>query len=320
VDYGSDVKARGQLKRNTGKDYRLSMLGLGFSTAPRPLSSPGIKIYGSLPHLQLDEWIDYYRARNEIYNTNPGDVLSLIDTVNLDIYTTIFYGREITDTNFVMTRAVDGFTGTIESSLLKGNFALPLWDSPQNPIVADLEYIKIQPGDSESQPTGMLPDNFFNLNLYSKVMSYGHFLVSDFRIDTRVEDDHLTVDKLAFRRDNLEQYVVLRNTPIPEYVSPPSKEAPTGHEIPFLQGTVTMKYDVSNRGLATNLKIVEAHPREFVEMQHQVQRELRRRIHRPQFDDAVAVSTRDQILVHRFFYRQADLDALQAAATESEET
>jgi len=203
VDYGSDVKARGQLKRNTGKDYRLSMLGLGFSTAPRPLSSPGIKIYGSLPHLQLDEWIDYYRARNEIYNTNPGDVLSLIDTVNLDIYTTIFYGREITDTNFVMTRAVDGFTGTIESSLLKGNFALPLWDSPQNPIVADLEYIKIQPGDSESQPTGMLPDNFFNLNLYSKVMSYGHFLVSDFRIDTRVEDDHLTVDKLAFRRDKV---------------------------------------------------------------------------------------------------------------------
>ena len=49
-----------------------------------------------------------------------------------------------------------------------------------------------------------------------------------------------------------------------------------------------MKYDVSRRGIATNLKIVEAHPREFVEMQHQVQRELRRRIYRPQFDDAVA--------------------------------
>jgi tetratricopeptide (TPR) repeat protein len=129
-----------------------------------------------------------------------------------------------------------------------------------------------------------------------------------------------STERLAFRRDHLERYAVLRSTPIPEYVSAPSKEAPTGQEIPFLQGTVTMKYDVSNRGLATNLKIVEAHPREFVEMQHQVQRELRRRIHRPQFDDAVAVSTNDQILVHRFYYRQADLDALQAAAAEPEET
>ena len=126
--------------------------------------------------------------------------------------------------------------------------------------------------------------------------------------------------RLAYRREHLEQYAVLRSNLIPEFVSPPSNEAPTGQEIPFLQGTVTMKYDVSMRGIATNLKIVEAHPREFVEMQHQVQRELRRRIYRPQFDDAVAVSTSDQILVHRFYYRQADLDALQVAAAEPEET
>jgi hypothetical protein len=125
--------------------------------------------------------------------------------------------------------------------------------------------------------------------------------------------------RLAYRREHLERYAILRSNLIPEFVSPPSKKAPTGQEIPFLQGSVTMKYDVSKRGVATNLKIVEAHPREFVEMQHQVQRELRRRIYRPQFDDAVAVSTNDQILVHRFYYRQADLDALQAAA-EPEET
>jgi len=203
VDYGSDVKARGQLKLGAGKDYRLSMLGLGFSTSPRPLSSTGINIYGSLPRLPLDEWVDYYRARIESYDTSPDEILSLVDMVDLDIYTTLFYGGEITDTDFVMTRAMNGFTGTIESSLLKGNFSLPLKDSPQNPIVADLEYIKFQPGDSESQSTGMLPENFFNLNLYSKVMSYGHFLVSDFRIDTRVEDDQLTVDRLAFRRDKV---------------------------------------------------------------------------------------------------------------------
>ena len=203
VNYGSDVKARGQLKLDGEKAYKLSLLGVGFSTPLRPFSSAGIKIYGSIGNLPLDDWIDYYRTKIASDNTNSGDTISLIDTLDLDIGTTLFHGRVFTDTDLVMIRAVDGFTGTIESSLLKGNFDLPLHNSPQNPIIADLEYLKIQPRDSESQPTGMLPQDLFSLKLLSKVMSYGDFLVTDFRIDTRVEDNQLTVDSLAFRRDNV---------------------------------------------------------------------------------------------------------------------
>ena len=126
--------------------------------------------------------------------------------------------------------------------------------------------------------------------------------------------------KHAYRREYLEQYAVLRSGPISEYVSAPSDEAKTGQEIPFLQGSITVRYDISTRGRASNIKIIEAQPREFLDMQLLAQRELRRRIYRPQYDDAVAVSTDDQVLVHRFFYRQADLDVLLAAAAESEET
>jgi hypothetical protein len=126
--------------------------------------------------------------------------------------------------------------------------------------------------------------------------------------------------QLAYRREHLEHYAVLRSNAIPEYVSPPKSEAPTGQEIPFLQGTITIKYDVSTHGRATNLKIVEAHPREFVDMQGLIYRELRRRVFRPQYIDAKAINTDNEIMVHRFFYRQADLDALLAAATEPEES
>ncbi len=202
-DYGPDVKMRGQLKPGADKNYRLSLLGVGFSAPLRPLSSAGIKIYGSIANFPLDNWIDYYRTRIASDDTNPGDMLSLIDTLDLDIKTILFHGRAFTDTNLVMIRAADGFTGTIESSLLKGNFILPLHNSPLNPVIADLEYLKFQPGDSESQPTGMLPEDLFNLKLLSKVMSYGEFLVTDFRIDTRVEDNRFTVDTLAFRRDKV---------------------------------------------------------------------------------------------------------------------
>ena len=203
LNYGSDIKARGRLKIDAEEAYRLSLLGVGFSTPLRPVSSSGIKIYGSIENFPLDDWIDYYRTQIASDNTNPGDTISLLDTLDLDIGTTLFQGRVITDTDLVMNRAIDGFTGTMESSLLKGDFTLPLQDSPQNPIIADLEYIKIQPIDSESQPTGMLPQDLFNLKLLSKVMSYGDFLVTDFRIDTRVEDNQLIVDSLAFRRDNV---------------------------------------------------------------------------------------------------------------------
>lgn len=128
-------------------------------------------------------------------------------------------------------------------------------------------------------------------------------------------------ERLAFRNESLEQYVLLRHSPIPDFVSQPGSEAPTGQEIPLLQGTISMKYDVSVRGRAVNLELVEAHPPEFVDMQRSVHRELRRRIYRPQFDNAEAVNTVDQVLVHRYFYRQADLDALQTETTaESEDT
>ena len=80
-----------------------------------------------------------------------------------------------------------------------------------------------------------------------------------------------------------------------------------------------MKYDVSESGRATNLQIVEAFPREFIDMQRSVQRGLRRRIYRPKHENAEAVSAEDQVLVHRFFYRQADLDEARAEA-EPEDT
>ena len=49
-----------------------------------------------------------------------------------------------------------------------------------------------------------------------------------------------------------------------------------------------------------------------------MQREMRLRIYRPQFEDGEPVVSADQILTHRFFYKQSDLDALRAEATDAE--
>jgi hypothetical protein len=41
---------------------------------------------------------------------------------------------------------------------------------------------------------------------------------------------------------------------------------------------------------------------------------VRRRIYRPRLEDGEVVATPDLILVHKFFFRQSDLDAARSAA------
>jgi tetratricopeptide (TPR) repeat protein len=118
-------------------------------------------------------------------------------------------------------------------------------------------------------------------------------------------------DRLAYRAEQLEQVVPLRENPIQTYIKAPSTDPVTGKNLPVLQGVITIAYDVSSRGRATNLKIVESQPAGFTEMERLVQRAIRGRIYRPRFVDGASVVTDGQILVHRFFYQQTDLDALQ---------
>lgn len=203
VDYGLDVKVRGQLKPDDKNAYGLSVLGLGFSTSPRPLPSAGVKIYGELENFPLDQWIDYYQTQIASDTTDAGETMRLVDTVDLDIKTTLFRDRVFTDTDLIIIRTSSEFIGTINSSLMKGNFSLPFRNSLQNPIVADLEYLNIQSSDSESDQTGMLPQDFFNLKLTSDLMSYDQLQFSDFRLDAGVKGNQLTIDTLTFRHDNI---------------------------------------------------------------------------------------------------------------------
>jgi hypothetical protein len=121
-------------------------------------------------------------------------------------------------------------------------------------------------------------------------------------------------DGLDVRRVQLDQVVPLRQNKLPLYVSSDEeKEAPDEKENPLLQGSVSISYTVSTRGRATDVRIIEAQPPEFEKMISHLEREVRRRIYRPRVEDGEIVETPDLILVHRYFYRQSDLDAARAA-------
>lgn len=125
-------------------------------------------------------------------------------------------------------------------------------------------------------------------------------------------------DRLAYRAERLGQAVMLRGNPIQRYVSAPAENSTSDASAALLQGNITITYQVSARGRATNLKIIESQPAGFSDMERIVQRAMRGRIYRPRFVDAEPVMTEDQILVHRFYYRQADLDAVQEQPSAAE--
>ena len=115
-------------------------------------------------------------------------------------------------------------------------------------------------------------------------------------------------ERLGYRREFLEQAVLLRERPLPKFVTAPSSEPAAGQSIAMLPGSMTLTFDISTNGSTTNLKIIDAQPAVFASMQRTVHREMRSRLYRPRFVDAEPIATSDQLLVHRFFYTQADLD------------
>jgi len=126
--------------------------------------------------------------------------------------------------------------------------------------------------------------------------------------------------RLDTRREQLENNVVLRMVLLPKYIGNAHPETAPSSDDPVLQGSLSLTYDISVRGRASGIKLLEAYPPEFLEIQKTAQRELRRRIFRPRFFEAKAVTSTDQVFVHTFFYRASDLEALrdESSASDSE--
>ncbi len=124
--------------------------------------------------------------------------------------------------------------------------------------------------------------------------------------------------RLEIRREQLERVVLLKQHELPQYISIAAREGESRNSDQLLRGKIAMSYEVSILGRATKLKMVEAEPPEFTDMQRSVRRELRRRTYRPRFEDGKAVRTPDQLLVHEFFYDHTEFEAAQIAASSGE--
>jgi len=100
---------------------------------------------------------------------------------------------------------------------------------------------------------------------------------------------------------------LLQNIHPPKYYN--VKSSDTGGVKPenFESGKIIVAYDVSSRGDPIDMRIIEADPPGFEELEYAVAREMRRLIHRPRMTDGDFVEATGQTYTHEYFYRLSDL-------------
>ncbi len=204
VDYGAHIKTRGLLEKSGNEGFELAELDMAFGTSLKPQTARGVRIYGSLPKLPLDEWIVFHQAeRARQYPASPV-MMSLLKSIDLNVTSIGLFGRRIRSVDFLLTQSESGFTGNINSSEARGRFFFPTQDSVQNPVVINMEYLRIARRVGPDIETSMLPADFFNMRFSSRVFEYDGKPVTDLEIDTSLDGESLLVDSLKFRHNNIE--------------------------------------------------------------------------------------------------------------------
>ncbi|MDJ0916732.1 MAG: tetratricopeptide repeat protein [Woeseiaceae bacterium] len=117
-------------------------------------------------------------------------------------------------------------------------------------------------------------------------------------------------ERLDRRANTLGRIKPLRRNVLPTYAGQATRSDRLNPDEILAEGQVTVSYRVSERGRVTGFKIAEANPAEFLEIQRQVQREVRSRVFRPMFVEGEPVTTDNLTYTHTFFYRKSELDAL----------
>ncbi|MCH8106048.1 MAG: TIGR02099 family protein [Proteobacteria bacterium] len=203
VKYGPDIKLRGRLDKDQRGSYRLAAMDIGFSTPLKEPATRGLRIYGLLPSLPLDDWLVLGKSIVDSQSEGAPGMTELLEAIDLKVQTVSFFGQDNLNMDFNLTRTPQGFIGTVDTSLIRGKYKIPFLHSAADPIRVDLEFLKYRSLDTQSKSTGVLPQDLFDIRLRSEVFEYNDVVFSDLMIDAHLETDTLVIDAMELRHNNL---------------------------------------------------------------------------------------------------------------------
>ena len=195
ANFGADLRARGWLAVDAAKNISVATMDLAFASELRPASAAGINFYGYLPEVSISDWAQ------AIDNVEAAP--SLLRSVDLKIDRVHALNR-ILDKVSVDVRLVDAqFLGSIESSLVKGSFQIPQRPSASDPLVIELEYLKLEKQQQQSDYSRLRPIDFGRFRIHSKAVDYHGIPFNDVALEGRSGNNVLAIEQFRMRRNQV---------------------------------------------------------------------------------------------------------------------
>jgi uncharacterized protein (TIGR02099 family) len=196
TDLGVDIHARGQLNLYDEQDFQLDSLEFAFATGLEPAAPPGLHLYGFVPEISIDDWVQVFKSSG-VSNSD------LLRTANMEFDRVNAFNRVLEKVVFEVTQTDHRFVGEVQSSLLSGRFEAPSQISPQNPLVLDLEYLRLDKLDQEADYAALLPSDLTDFRFSSQALVYHGMLFNDALIEARQVENTLHVDNFSMRREEI---------------------------------------------------------------------------------------------------------------------
>jgi len=196
ANVGNDIRGRGQLIPNETRDYQLNMLDIAFSSELKPKPRQGLHLYGSIAEVPVDDWVRFIKSSS---GANP----ALVQTVELSFDRAHVFSRELNNVWFDLSQANERFVGSVESSGISGDFIVPWQASPQDPVIIDLDYLRIDKLDQETAEADLQPADLVDFRLSSKSLLFHDMLFTNLQAEVRAVADKLYVDSLSLQKNDL---------------------------------------------------------------------------------------------------------------------
>ena len=207
LDMRKSYQAQGVVSFDPVDDARLDVLDIEFSRASNAAiknisGKKGIHVGGQINSVNLLAWRDFIDAEVGQENIDAEQSLKRLESVDLGIDTLSIGGHTASTVRLRMENKGGKLDGSIQSSMLQGQFELPYKISQETPLQAELDYLILAPGktgEKISPDINAMPD----LQVNSKVFQFRDLIFNDLKLKTRCEPDRFIISQLDFLRDQV---------------------------------------------------------------------------------------------------------------------
>ena len=156
----------------------------------------GIVVHGRVPSLQLDQWLSLGRSAN-VQQARP-----LFYSADLEIGEFGAFGQQLGTTTLAVGRGDRVWDIEIESGAIAGRVEVPQALRSRSPIIADMDRVYLELGDSSLDATGLDPREMPGLRLRANEFGFGPRELGQVEADVVPEADGLRLASLTSTTQN----------------------------------------------------------------------------------------------------------------------